>query len=59
MDTHRATEISYQNGYASGYRAAILEVEKLIRDTVPSYIIYESDELLNVLNELRIKGEQK
>lgn len=55
MDIHTATELAYKNGY----RAAMLEIEKLIRETVPSYIIYESDELLNVLNQLRIKGEDK
>lgn len=55
MDPNIATELAYKNGY----KAAINEIEKLIRDTVPSYIIYESDELLTVLNELRIKGEQK
>ena len=57
MDKHTATEISYKNGYADGYRSAILEVEKLIRETVSSYI--ESDELLTILNELRLKGDQK
>ena len=59
MDPNRAIEKAYADGYGTGYKAAIIQVEKLIRDTVPSYIIYESDELLTVLNELRIKGEQK
>lgn len=55
MDKYTAAGLAYKNGY----RAAMLEVEKLIRDTVSSYIIYESDELLTILNELRIKGEQE
>ena len=59
MDPNREIEKAYADGYGTGYKAAIIQVEKLIRDTVPSYIIYESDELLTVLNELRIKGGQQ
>ena len=53
------TDLTYENGYAAGYKEAMLEAEKMIRNKVPAYIIYESDELLAILHELRIKGEQR